>query len=60
MPVEPASGENLSATIPRLNEQPEIVKFVRIDAAQWEGDWAPDKYDPRQTKSLFDSHVEEA
>jgi alkanesulfonate monooxygenase SsuD/methylene tetrahydromethanopterin reductase-like flavin-dependent oxidoreductase (luciferase family) len=46
--------------IPRLSEEPEIVKFVRIDAAQWEGDWAPDKYDPRQTKGLFDSHIEEA
>jgi len=46
--------------VPRLSEEPEIVKFVRIDAAQWEADWAPAKYDPVVAKELFDSHLQEA
>jgi len=58
--VDRVSNKSLSRMISRLSEEPEIVKFVRIDAAQWEGDWAPDKYDPGQTKSLFDNHIEEA
>lgn len=51
---------SLPGRIPRLTEEPEIIKFVRIDAAQWESDWAPERYDPGKTKVLFDSHVEEA
>lgn len=45
--------------VPRLSEEPEIIKFVRIDAAQWEADWAPEKYDPEVAKELFESHLQE-
>jgi alkanesulfonate monooxygenase SsuD/methylene tetrahydromethanopterin reductase-like flavin-dependent oxidoreductase (luciferase family) len=58
--VERVSDNNLPGEIPRLSEEPEIVKFVRIDAAQWEWDWAPEKYDPSKAKALFESHIEEA
>src|SRR5579883_1667625 len=58
--VDRNSSAPRSGAVPRLSEEPEIVKFVRIDAAQWEGDWDPEAYDPAQTKSLFDSHIEEA
>jgi alkanesulfonate monooxygenase SsuD/methylene tetrahydromethanopterin reductase-like flavin-dependent oxidoreductase (luciferase family) len=54
------SDSDPTARVPRLNEEPEIVKFVRIDAAQWEGDWAPEKYDPLKAKVLYDSHLQEA
>ena len=53
------SNNNLPGRIPRLSEEPEIVKFARIDAAQWEWDWAPEKYDPLKAKTLFESHIEE-
>ncbi|HUY19314.1 MAG TPA: LLM class flavin-dependent oxidoreductase [Candidatus Binataceae bacterium] len=58
--VNRVSNTSLSDRIPRLTEEPEIVKFVRIDAAQWEWDWAPEAYDPLKAKALFDSHLEEA
>lgn len=45
--VDDVSDDNSQGIIPRLNEQPEIIKIVLIDAAQWEWDWAPEKYDPR-------------
>jgi alkanesulfonate monooxygenase SsuD/methylene tetrahydromethanopterin reductase-like flavin-dependent oxidoreductase (luciferase family) len=51
---------NVPDRVPRLSEQPEIIKFVRIDAAQWEGEWAPEKYNPLQAKAILDSHIEEA
>jgi alkanesulfonate monooxygenase SsuD/methylene tetrahydromethanopterin reductase-like flavin-dependent oxidoreductase (luciferase family) len=58
--VDRVSDNSLPRRTPRLTEEPEIIKFVRIDAAQWEWDWAPEKYDPRKAKVLFDSHIEEA
>ena len=58
--IDGVPDSKLSAQVPRLSEQPEIIKFVRIDAAQWEWDWAPEKYDPRKAKALLDSHLEEA
>jgi alkanesulfonate monooxygenase SsuD/methylene tetrahydromethanopterin reductase-like flavin-dependent oxidoreductase (luciferase family) len=58
--VDDVSDGKSPVSIPRLSEQPEIIKFARIDAAQWEWDWAPEKYDPRKAKALLDSHLEEA
>jgi alkanesulfonate monooxygenase SsuD/methylene tetrahydromethanopterin reductase-like flavin-dependent oxidoreductase (luciferase family) len=58
--IDHVSEGNLDAKSPRLTEEPEIIKFVRIDAAQWEWDWAPERYDPRKAKALFESHIEEA
>jgi alkanesulfonate monooxygenase SsuD/methylene tetrahydromethanopterin reductase-like flavin-dependent oxidoreductase (luciferase family) len=57
--VDPVSDNRAPGRIPRLTEEPEIIKFVRVDAAQWEWDWAPEKYDPVKAKVLFDSHIEE-
>src|ERR1700674_5212050 len=57
--VHPVSDNNAPDRIPRLTEEPEIIKFVRVDAAQWEWDWAPEKYDPGKAKALFESHIEE-
>lgn len=58
--VDDSSAINGLGRVPKLTEEPEIIKFVRIDAAQWEGEWAPAKYDPLKAKALLESHIEEA
>ena len=58
--LDHSAAINQSGKVPRLTDEPEIIKFVRIDAAQWEGDWAPEKYDPLKAKAILDSHIEEA
>jgi alkanesulfonate monooxygenase SsuD/methylene tetrahydromethanopterin reductase-like flavin-dependent oxidoreductase (luciferase family) len=52
-----APHRNLS---PALTDQPDIVKFVRLDAAHYPGDYAPEAYDPLLAKQVFDEIVEEA
>jgi alkanesulfonate monooxygenase SsuD/methylene tetrahydromethanopterin reductase-like flavin-dependent oxidoreductase (luciferase family) len=46
--------------VPALDEEPEIVKFVRTDALQYEGNWDPDEYDPESARATFESHIEDA
>lgn len=46
--------------VPRLDEQPEIVKFLQCDSLQYEGDWAPEKYDPELARQTLESHLDEA
>ena len=53
------NGAGPQARVPRLDEEPELVKFCRVEPAQYEGDWAPDKFDPRIAQRQFDSTLEE-
>lgn len=53
------SNNGSPGRVPRLSDEPEIIKFARIDAAQWEWEWAPEKYDPLKARALFESHIEE-
>ncbi|NMH94350.1 LLM class flavin-dependent oxidoreductase [Pseudonocardia bannensis] len=52
--------ENSSARVPRLDEEPEIIKFLRCDALQYEGDWAPEKYDADLAREILESSIEDA
>jgi alkanesulfonate monooxygenase SsuD/methylene tetrahydromethanopterin reductase-like flavin-dependent oxidoreductase (luciferase family) len=54
-PSLPASGPS-----PALTDEPEIVKFVRVDAAHYPGEYAPEVYDPRLAKEVFDEIIDEA
>lgn len=49
-----------SSRVPRLDEEPEIVKFIRCDAVQYEGDWAPESYDPDHARATIESNIEDA
>ena len=46
--------------VPALDEQPELVKFLRTDALQYEGSWDPDEYDPDSARVTMESHIEDA
>jgi alkanesulfonate monooxygenase SsuD/methylene tetrahydromethanopterin reductase-like flavin-dependent oxidoreductase (luciferase family) len=46
--------------VPALDEEPEIVKFVRTDALQYEGKWDPDEYDPDSARATMESHLDDA
>jgi alkanesulfonate monooxygenase SsuD/methylene tetrahydromethanopterin reductase-like flavin-dependent oxidoreductase (luciferase family) len=46
--------------VPRWDEEPEIVKFIRCDAVQYEGDWDPAAYDPESARATFESTIADA
>ena len=46
--------------VPALDEEPEIVKFVRTDGVQYEGSWDPDDYDPDSARATLESHLDDA
>ena len=46
-------------SVPRWDEEPEILKFIRCDAVQYEGDWAPEAYDPACARATFESMIED-
>ncbi|MCB1747689.1 MAG: LLM class flavin-dependent oxidoreductase [Gammaproteobacteria bacterium] len=48
-----------ATTVPRWDEEPEIIKFIRCDAVQYEGDWAPEAYDPACARATFESMIED-
>jgi alkanesulfonate monooxygenase SsuD/methylene tetrahydromethanopterin reductase-like flavin-dependent oxidoreductase (luciferase family) len=43
-----------------LAEEPEVIKFVRLDAAHYHGAYEPETYDPWHAKQVFDETIEEA
>ena len=45
---------------PALAEEPDIVKFVRLDAAHYHGAYEPASYDPWHAKQVFEETIEEA
>lgn len=46
--------------MPRLTDEPDVIKFSRLDVMSYEGDWDPEKYDPYLAKATLDDHIEEA
>ena len=46
--------------MPRLEEDPSVVKFVRNDCVFYEGDWAPEKYDAELAREIMQSNIEDA
>ncbi len=52
--------EGSDTRVPRWDEEPEIVKFVRCDAVQYEGDWDPAAYDPESARATFESTIADA
>ena len=57
--MEPASTTGTSARVPALDEEPEIVKFVRTDGVQYEGSWDPDEYDPDSAQPAYEIYVKD-
>lgn len=58
-----AADRNVSSAgsaYPPLAEEPDIVKFVRLDAAHYHGAYEPGSYDPWHAKQVFDETIEEA
>jgi alkanesulfonate monooxygenase SsuD/methylene tetrahydromethanopterin reductase-like flavin-dependent oxidoreductase (luciferase family) len=45
---------------PPLTSQPDIMKFVRLDAAHYPGKYQPEAYDPILAKQVFEEILEEA
>jgi alkanesulfonate monooxygenase SsuD/methylene tetrahydromethanopterin reductase-like flavin-dependent oxidoreductase (luciferase family) len=45
---------------PPLAEQPEIIKFVRLDAAHYHAAYQPETYDPLHARQVLDETIEEA
>jgi alkanesulfonate monooxygenase SsuD/methylene tetrahydromethanopterin reductase-like flavin-dependent oxidoreductase (luciferase family) len=46
--------------MPRLSEEPETLKFVRVDSVPYEHEWDPARYDPYRAKQVMDDYIEEA
>ncbi|MEU9064700.1 LLM class flavin-dependent oxidoreductase [Streptomyces sp. NPDC048430] len=44
----------------RLTEEPNIVKFVRSDAIQYEHEWNPRDYNPYHARQVLLDHIDEA
>lgn len=55
--VEPKGS---SERIPRLEEDPSVVKFVRTDCVFYEGDWSAEKYDPELAYETMQSNIDDA
>ncbi len=55
--VEP---KGTSDRVPRLEEDPSVVKFMRNDCVFYEGDWAPEKYDAELALEIMQSNIEDA
>lgn len=53
------ANQSDNAIVPRWDEEPEIVKFIRCDAMQYEGDWSPEGYDPACARATFESTIED-
>lgn len=47
------------AAVPRWDEEPGVIKFIRCDAMQYEGDWSPEAYDPACARATFESTIED-
>jgi len=45
---------------PPLTSEPDIVKFLRLDAAHYPGQYAPEAYAPALAKRVYDEVIEEA
>jgi alkanesulfonate monooxygenase SsuD/methylene tetrahydromethanopterin reductase-like flavin-dependent oxidoreductase (luciferase family) len=52
--------EQIETAYPPLASQPDILKFVRIDAAHYPGRYEPEAYDPVVAKQVFEEILEEA
>lgn len=60
MSAPPAPTGTGTDRVPRLEDDPSIVKFVRTDPVQYEGDWTPDKYDPDLAQEAMESALDDA
>lgn len=56
----PASDAETSSPYPPLTDEPERIKFVRIDATHYPGEYAPEAYDPGVAQQVFTEVIEEA
>ena len=59
----PRHAESPAATAgsyPPLAEEPERVKFVRVDATHYPGEYAPDAYEPLVAQRVYAEVIEEA
>jgi len=45
---------------PPLTAQPEIIKFIRLDAAHYPGKYEPEAYDPALAKQVYGEVLDEA
>ncbi|HWE72948.1 MAG TPA: LLM class flavin-dependent oxidoreductase [Stellaceae bacterium] len=45
---------------PALTDEPDIVKFVRVDATHYPGEYAPEAYDPLAAQKVYAEVIEEA
>jgi alkanesulfonate monooxygenase SsuD/methylene tetrahydromethanopterin reductase-like flavin-dependent oxidoreductase (luciferase family) len=54
--ISPASG----CAYPPLADEPDRIKFVRVDATHYPGEYAPEAYDPRIAQQVFAEVIEEA
>ena len=51
---------SVASPYPPLAEEPDVIKFVRLDAAHYHKAYEPQAYDPRHAKQVFDETIEEA
>src|SRR5690348_5128259 len=48
-----------STRVPTLAEEPEVVKFIRLDAVQYEGEWSAAAYDPEVARACLESNIDD-
>jgi alkanesulfonate monooxygenase SsuD/methylene tetrahydromethanopterin reductase-like flavin-dependent oxidoreductase (luciferase family) len=46
--------------MPRLSEEPETLKFVRVESVPYEHEWDPLAYDPYRAKQVMHDYLDEA
>ena len=44
----------------RLSEEPETLKFVRVESVPYEHEWDPAAYDPYRAKQVLHDYLDEA
>ncbi len=55
----PGAPTASTGRMPALDEEPEMIKFVRTDGVQYEGPWAPEQYDPESAQATLESHIQD-
>jgi alkanesulfonate monooxygenase SsuD/methylene tetrahydromethanopterin reductase-like flavin-dependent oxidoreductase (luciferase family) len=54
------TGDAIDGPYRPLTDEPERVKFVRVDATHYPGDYAPEAYDPLIAQKVYAEVIEEA
>ena len=43
----------------RIDEEPDVIKFIRSDSVQYEHEWDPDDYSPQHARQVLLDHIDD-